>query len=91
MRDPDTGRSALQEWVEYRATNTEIKGDAIFAGVYYLIFGYMDLYIEAIDSYGPQTDALVGCRNSGKLGCVSAGHRLPQDAEIFWIAPRVAA
>ena len=53
MRDPETGRSALQEWVEYRAANVEIYADAAFAGAYYLVFGHVDLYIEAIDSYGP--------------------------------------
>jgi hypothetical protein len=26
-----------------------------YAGVFYLVFGYVDLYIEAIDSYGPST------------------------------------
>jgi len=55
MRDPETGRSALKEWVEYRTANAEIASDAPYAGVYYLVFGYMDLYIEAIDSYGPPT------------------------------------
>jgi len=52
MRDPETGRSALKEWVEYRAANPEIYADAAFAGTYYLVFGHVDLYIEAIDSYG---------------------------------------
>jgi tetratricopeptide (TPR) repeat protein len=55
MRDPETGRSALKEWVEYRAANVEFSIDASWAGIYYLVFGYMDLHIEAIDSYGPQT------------------------------------
>ena len=56
MRDPETGRSALKEWVEYRAANiVEYFSDAAFARVYYLLFGYMDLYIEAIDSYGLRT------------------------------------
>jgi tetratricopeptide (TPR) repeat protein len=55
MRDPETGRSALKEWVEYRAANVEFSIDASWAVVYYLVFGYMDLYIEAIDSYGPPT------------------------------------
>ena len=57
MRDPETGRSALKEWVEYRAANAEIASDAVWAGTHYLVFGYMDLYIEAIDSYGPPTTA----------------------------------
>jgi hypothetical protein len=55
MRDPETGRSTVQEWVEYRVANAAIYGDASYAGVFYLVFGYMDLYIEAIDSYGPST------------------------------------
>jgi len=52
MRDPETGRSALQEWAEYRKANTDIYADAAFAGAFYLAFGHVDLYIEAIDSYG---------------------------------------
>jgi len=56
MRDPETGRSALKEWVEYRTANAEIASDAAWVRVYYLVFGYMDLYIEAIDSYGPRTE-----------------------------------
>ena len=55
MGDPETGRSTLQEWVEYRAANAKIYADTSFAGVYYLVFGHVDLYIEAIDSYGPPT------------------------------------
>jgi len=56
MRDPVTGRSALKEWVEYRAANAEVYVDATFAGAYYLVFGYVDLYIEAIDAFGPPTN-----------------------------------
>jgi len=52
MRDPETGRAALQEWVEYRAANAEVYVEAAFSGAYYLIFGQLDLYIEAIDAYG---------------------------------------
>ena len=55
MRDPETGRSALKEWVEYRAANAELSPDAVWAATHYLAFGYMDLHIEAIDSYGPKT------------------------------------
>jgi TolB-like protein len=55
MRDPETGRSALKEWVEYRAANAEISSDAVWAATHYLAFGYMDLHIEAIDSYGSPT------------------------------------
>jgi hypothetical protein len=55
MRDPESGRGALQEWVEYRAANTAIYADAAYAGAFYLVFGHMDLFIEAIDSYGPPT------------------------------------
>ena len=58
MRDAETGRSALKEWVEYRAAiSSESFADAAFAKAYYLVFGYMDLYIEAIDSYGPPSTA----------------------------------
>jgi TolB-like protein len=55
MRDPETGRAALKEWVEFRAANAEVYVEAAFAGAYYLVFGHTDLFIEAIDSYGPAT------------------------------------
>ena len=53
MRDPETGRSALKEWIEYRKANTDTHVWAAFSGAYYLAFDHLDLYIEAIDSYGP--------------------------------------
>ena len=80
MRDPETGRSALKEWVEYRAANPEIYADAAFAGAYYLVFwpcgsvhrGHRLLWIDG--------HVLGGCRSSGILGHIRACHRLPQDA-----------
>jgi tetratricopeptide (TPR) repeat protein len=53
MRDPETGRAALQEWVEYRVANKVVINDATLAQAYYLVFGHLDLYTEALDSYGP--------------------------------------
>jgi TolB-like protein len=53
MRHAQTGRDALQEWVEYRSTHFEVFSDRSFAQHFLLIFGHIDLYIEAIDSYGP--------------------------------------
>ncbi len=47
------GRSALKEWIEYRKANTDTHVWAAFSGAYYLAFDHLDLYIEAIDSYGP--------------------------------------
>ena len=55
MRDPETGRSALQEWGEFQKANAEVFVDAAFSAAFYLVFGHVDLYIEAIDSYGPPT------------------------------------
>lgn len=52
MRDPETGRAALKEWVEYQRANSVNYVDTAFAGAFYLIFGHVDLYIEAIDAYG---------------------------------------
>jgi TolB-like protein len=51
MRDPDTGREALQEWVDYRIANSEIANDVGLAQMNYLMFGYLDLYEEAIDAH----------------------------------------
>jgi tetratricopeptide (TPR) repeat protein len=53
MRDPETGRAAVQEWVEYRKANIDNYIDTAFSGTYYLVFGHLDLYIDAIDAYGP--------------------------------------
>lgn len=53
MRDADTGRAALQEWVEYRAANIKILYDRTIAYVYTLVFGHLDMFTAAIDSYGP--------------------------------------
>jgi len=53
MRHAETGRNALQEWVDYRSTHFEFVVDRAFAQHLLLIFGHIDLYIEAIDSYGP--------------------------------------
>lgn len=52
MRDPENGRASLREWVEYRIANDPMVIDAILARSYYLTFGYLDLYTEALDSYG---------------------------------------
>jgi len=53
MRHSETGRDALQAWVEYRSTHFEIVNEQTIAQHFLLIFGHIDLYIEAIDSYGP--------------------------------------
>jgi TolB-like protein len=53
MRHAETGRNALQEWVEYRSTHFDFISDRAYAEHFLLIFGHVDLYIEAIDSYGP--------------------------------------
>jgi len=53
MRHAETGRDALQEWVEYRSTHFEFVSERTYAQNYLLIFGHIDLYIQAIDSYGP--------------------------------------
>ena len=53
MRDPDEGRANLREWVEYQAANTDIYANISLAKAYYLAFGHIDLFIEAIDGYGP--------------------------------------
>jgi TolB-like protein len=53
MRHPETGRDALREWVEYRSTHINFVNERTFAQLFLLYFGHIDLYIEAIDSYGP--------------------------------------
>ena len=51
MRDPDTGRAALQEWVEYRVANKTIQNDVSTTQLMYLAFGHLDLYRDAIDAH----------------------------------------
>jgi TolB-like protein len=53
MRHPDTGRDALQAWVQDQISKAKITNDVVQAMAYYLNFGYIDLYIDAIDSFGP--------------------------------------
>jgi TolB-like protein len=53
MRDPENGRAALQEWVNFRVANRTTFSDASLAQAHYLVFGHLDLYAEALDSYGP--------------------------------------
>ncbi len=51
MRDPETGREALKEWVEYRVANKTIQNDVSVAQAMYLGFGYLDLYRDAVDAH----------------------------------------
>ena len=51
MTDPETGRDSLKEWVEIRGANPDIYSNIAFAKTYYLFFGHLDLYADAIDGY----------------------------------------
>ena len=76
-RDPDTGRAALKEWVEYRVANQVIPDEVFVVEATFLHFGHLDLFSDAIDVHVARGDVWSGSESQESTGVImgNTGYR----------------